>query len=398
MSTSIFSHSSLITAFPDLNQKIMLPPDLDGSCGTNRAIDKPVQIAAQTDLAAIQAWLARYTDTPNTLASYRKEAERLLLWAILNRSKPLSSLTHEDLLDYQHFLSNPQPAERWVMSTHRKVGRQDPRWRPFTGPLAATSRRQALIILNTLFSWLVAAGYLAGNPLALSRQRARKARSYNTRYLDAELWRETKVTILSLPRKTQRDHEHYHRVRWLFTLLYLCGLRISEICENSMGNFFQRAGADAQEYWWLEIIGKGDKPRLVPATSELMMELSRYRQSHALSALPFPGENIPLLLPIGGRRQPLTRSALHVIIKTVFVKTAERLRTTHPARAHLLERASAHWLRHTAGSRMADSQLDPRFVRDNFGHANLSTTNTYLHSDDDARHQETERRHILHWD
>lgn len=40
------------------------------------------------------------------------------------------------------------------------------------------------MILNGLFSWLVQAGYLAGNPLALSRQRTRKVAPRITLYLE----------------------------------------------------------------------------------------------------------------------------------------------------------------------------------------------------------------------
>jgi integrase/recombinase XerD len=32
-----------------------------------------------------------------------------------------------------------------------------------------------MVIINALFAWLVEAGYLAGNTLSLSRQRARRA-------------------------------------------------------------------------------------------------------------------------------------------------------------------------------------------------------------------------------
>src|SRR3984893_3026327 len=83
-----------------------------------------------------------------------------------------TSLTHEDLLLYRRFLADPQPAHRWVM-TARKVARADPHWRPFAGPLSPASERQAFVIVNTLFAWLVKARYLAGNPLDLARQRAR---------------------------------------------------------------------------------------------------------------------------------------------------------------------------------------------------------------------------------
>ncbi|MDR3096410.1 MAG: tyrosine-type recombinase/integrase, partial [Paraburkholderia sp.] len=67
------------------------------------------------------------------------------------------------------------------------------------------------------------------------------------------------------------------------------------------------------------------------------------------------------------------------------------------ARAARLESASAHWLRHSAGSHMADGNVDLRLVRDNLGHASLSTTSLYLHSDDDHRHRETEEKHRIDW-
>jgi integrase/recombinase XerD len=390
----------LSTILLDPHAETLLPVELDGSTGSNRNTGNKAQITARNDPEAIRAWLTRYADTPTTYQNYRKEAERLLIWSIVQLGKPLSALTHEDLIKYQEFIADPQPAERWVMKTRRKVPRQDPDWRPFAGPLSATSRRQAIIILNTLFTWLVSANYLASNPLALSRQRARKAKPRITRYLDESLWNEVKITIESLPSETPRDRMHHLRVRWLFSLLYLCGLRISEVIDNTMGNFFRRLGVDGRERWWLEITGKGDRTRLIPATDELMAELTRYRKAQNLTPLPNAGEETPLLLPIHGRSRPMTRSAIHLIIKTVFVKTAARLRANQPDspyQAELLEQASAHWLRHTAGSRMADGQLDLRHVRDNLGHATLNTTSHYLHAEDEIRHRETERRHRLDW-
>jgi site-specific recombinase XerD len=228
-----------------------------------------------------------------------------------------------------------------------------------------------------MFAWLVEAGYLAGNPLSLSRQRARRAKPRITRYLDPDLWQEVKAHIDLMPKETDRQCAHFYRVRWLFTLLYLGGLRISEVAENSMGRFFCRRDKDGDERWWLEILGKGDKERLVPATQEMMIELQRYRRENGLSPYPAPNETTPLVLPIGKSREALTRAALHSIVKKVFEGAAERLRSRgegFSARANQLERASAHWLRHTAGSHMADHQIDLRVVRDNLGHESLSTT------------------------
>jgi len=105
-------------------------------------------------------------------------------------------------------------------------------------------------------------------------------------------------------------------------------------------------------------------------------------------------------MPVGVARKPLTRAALHWIVKEVFGGAADRLRASSEPdeeRADRLEQASAHWLWHSAGSRMADQQVDLRLVRDNLGHASLTTTSSYLHIDDDRRHRETEEKHPIPW-
>src|SRR5438128_2350532 len=112
-------------------ERLRLPAALSGAAGSNRARGGTPQIAAADDLAAITAWLARYTDTPATLQTYRREVERLLLWAVLQHGKPLSSLSHEDLRLYERFLADPQPAWRWVMASRKKLARGAPDWRPF---------------------------------------------------------------------------------------------------------------------------------------------------------------------------------------------------------------------------------------------------------------------------
>ncbi|SAK87788.1 integrase family protein [Caballeronia hypogeia] len=400
--------SAALALQPAPLETLVIPSELDGRTGLNRAVTGRAQIAADNDLDAVRAWLSRFVDTKTTFENYRKEAERLLLWSVVMLGKPLSSLTHEDCLRYQQFLADPQPAATWVAGGGRKHPRGDARWRPFYGPLSPASQRQAVVILNALFSWLVQAGYLAGNPLSLSRQRAKHAAPRITRYLEPSIWQEVKDTIAAMARDTDRATAHAVRVRWLFTLLYLGGLRIAEVGVNTMGQFFVRRDADGKTRWWLTVHGKGGKERLVPATQEMITELSRYRQYLGLSALPSPNEDTPLVLPIGatvanGGTQtcaPLTRAALHAIVKDVFAKTAARLRgrdETSAARADLLEKASAHWLRHSAGSHMADRQVDLRMVRDTLGHASLTTTSLYLHIDDDRRHQETDEKHRIDW-
>ncbi|MDE2402770.1 MAG: tyrosine-type recombinase/integrase [Burkholderiales bacterium] len=376
-----------------------ISPHLDGQDGRNRAQTRG-QVEANDDRSAVLAWLARYVDTPATLASYRKEAERLLLWCVHQRGLAMSSLTHEDMLLYERFLADPQPAERWVISVRQRPARNSPHWRPFAGPLSSVSQRHALSIINALFSWLVEAGYLAGNPLSLGRRKRQAGPRQTSRFLPHEHWQEVKKTILEMPRVTGREMAHAARCRWLFSLLYIGGLRVSEVTSSTMGGFYSQRDRAGVERWWLEVTGKGRKTRIVPATAELMAELLAYRKSNGLAALPLNTENRPLVLPIIGQGKPLARSALHEIVKGVMRETARRLIAQGDewsAVALQIQEASTHWLRHTAGTHMTDAGLDVKTVRDNFGHATISTTSIYVHTEDNARHDATQSVHKIDW-
>ncbi len=377
---------------------MVIPTHLDGSQGRNRAITRN-QLSANDDRSAVLAWLARYCDSPATLSSYRKEAERLMLWCTLQHAVALSDLTHEDLMVYQRFLTDPQPEERWVMAPGQKPPRNSPLWKPFAGPLSPSSQRQTLSILNAMLTWLVEAGYLAGNPLALGRRKKRLVAPRVSRFLPMEHWQVVKNTIEAMPVASNRDRQHAARCRWLFSLLYIGGLRASEVCNSTMGAFFNQRGTDGRHRWWLVVTGKAEKTRLIPATGELMTELMRYRKANGLTQLPTETDDTPLMIPIIGPCKPMARTALHEVVKGVMRESAARLRrqgTEFEATATHLEQASAHWMRHTAGSHMSD-KADLKMVRDNLGHSNISTTSIYLHSEDDARHDATSAAHRAQW-
>lgn len=68
-------------------ERIVLPPTLDGRVDINRVpADAIKQIAANTDIEGVKAWLAEFHDSPHTFRNYRKEAERLLLWSFQERT------------------------------------------------------------------------------------------------------------------------------------------------------------------------------------------------------------------------------------------------------------------------------------------------------------------------
>lgn len=84
--------------------------------------------------------------------AYRKEAGRLILWAIVERDCALSSLATDDAVAYRGFLRRPTPGERWIGSSRLWHSVE---WRPFTGALSPRSAAYALNVLSAMFRWLV---------------------------------------------------------------------------------------------------------------------------------------------------------------------------------------------------------------------------------------------------
>jgi site-specific recombinase XerD len=371
-------------------ERLVVPAALDGAAGTNRAPPAAArQLAAEHDLAAVRAWLEEFRDSPHTQRAYRKEAERLLLWAWVERGKAFSSLAREDLLRYEAFLADPQPAARWCGP---KVPRASEHWRPFVGPLTAASRHQALTILDSLFDYLVAGGYLAGNPLALRRRHGGTGRAGETRhierFLDRTTWTHLYRFIETLPTDSPRQQAERERLRFLFALLYLLAPRLHEVASHTMGSFIERRGQ-----WWWRVIGKGQKVALIPVPAPLLEALARYRAQLGLTPQPAPDDPTPLVCTLHGRRA-LAASQIYKLVKRTVRAAADALEASDPVRAAQLRRASTHWLRHTALTHQAEAGIELRYLRQNARHAKVETTLVYLHVEEDRWHRETQKHKL----
>ncbi|MBI2379487.1 MAG: tyrosine-type recombinase/integrase [Gammaproteobacteria bacterium] len=385
------SGEGFCTAPMPLERLVGLPAALDGSSGRNRAPGQ-AQIAANTDLAAIETWLREFVDSPQTERSYRKEAERLLLWAMLECGKPLSGLAREDIQRYQDFLASPTPRERWCGP---RAPRYSPRWRPFQGPLSAASQAQALTILNGLFSYLVNAGYLRGNPMGLVKRRLRNRASVRTRsqgrFLEQELWQRVWQHIVQACPQTGREWDRHERIRYLFTLLYMLGARVAELATHTMGSLQEVRGR-----WWWFVTGKGDKPAKVPVSTECLAAVVRYRQYLGLPPLPRPDDSIALVPSQKGTR-PISANMVYRLVKATFAEVAQQLEVKDPPAAHKLRQASTHWMRHTAVTHMADEGLELRLLNRTARHEKLETTMIYLHAEDEHWHDSLMQRRMPSW-
>jgi integrase/recombinase XerC len=365
------SHRKLLTL------PTILPPDLNGSSGTNRIVGVGCQLAAKNDIEAICVWLAEYRDSPHTLRSYRREVSRLLLWTLEVRRKPLSSLTREDFMLFEAFLSDPGCRISLRRQSVFKPGGRSP-------SLSVQSRQQAMGILCNLLNYLVSAGYLAANPLALHRGNRRKTQEFRRpeRFLDEELWHFVLESIELWPKTTRRQLQHYERSRWTIRFLYQTALRASEAAAAKASDFYLQRGR-----WWLRVNGKGGDEGNVPISDHLMDDFGRYRRSSGYPSESLYADPNPVIMHIGGpARHHLTATSVYLITKEIFRRASTCRQSADPAGAATLARASTHWIRHTAASHQANAGIDLRFVQENLRHASLQTTSIYLHAQDDQRH------------
>jgi site-specific recombinase XerD len=374
----------------------MIPyQSLNGSMGKNRAAQGSCQIKSRNDLEAIYSWLEEYTTSPQTHRSYKKEAERLLLWSIIERHKALSDLNEEDFKDYIVFLSDPKPYERWCGPNIPNRFGNKVAWYPFTGPLKQTSINAAVSILRSLFEYLVTAEYLVSNPLSLIRAQRRQFNlSSNVkvveRILEPQEWQCMLDTFEILPEDNQYNATRKERLRWVVAVLYFLGLRVEELANHKMSAFYKREGG-----WWFKVIGKGNKEGRIPVNSSLLQAMMRYRLYFELSTFPSTDEmDTPIIGTNANFKESISSRRLHQMIKDLALRTANNFKDTYPEMAEKLKKFSPHWLRHLSPSQQDRMGLAFKHIRENHRHASDATTRQYVHAFDNDRHEDMEK---LRW-
>jgi len=388
--------------------KFIVPAALDGRAGLYRRPQAQCLLAADNDLAAVNAWIASKAAQSHTQRAYRKEAERFVLWAIVQRGKPLSSMHQEDCVAYREFLADPSPRGRWCGP--RSHPRWSPAWRPFEGPLSTTAQRYALTVLKNLYAFLVDQNYLMGNPWrAISVPRSATPRLQTGRSLSPAQWQWVEQQADAL-----ESTSAHRRLRLALRLLYATGLRLSEVVAAQAGDLrWVEYPADgegpAEQGWMLQVLGKGHKLREVPVPDAVVDELSGYLASRGCPAdVQHPDNQATHLLGKASdwaERAPglaaqiemtaadgIAGTTLYEQIKAFFGRCARQLEARGDLQgAQRLERASTHWLRHSHASHMIAKGLPVEIAQQNLGHASLATTTLYVTTEQRRRLQASKK-------
>lgn len=164
---------------------------------------------------------------------------------------------------------------------------------------------------------------------------------------------------------------HDGRYRAYFTLVYQCGLRMSEALHvrpkdiNSKRNVLNVYHT------------KGGRPRQEPISPQLIVRLRRFWRWHRNPDWLFPGpgrgwnsSGISLRQALHDSRKPMTKASVWAAIKVA--KYQSGLMQHH-------QKICIHTLRHSYATHMLESGASVRQVAAYLGHTTLKPTMVYLH-------------------
>ena len=346
-----------------------------------RVADDPIT-EAQTDIEIAREFIANGELSAKSIANTEKELYRFLTWCREEAKKTLAQLNVSDLNAYKDFLRNPPPD--WISKT--KWPRSDPRYRPFTGPLSDPSRRQAMIAVKGLLGFAEQTGYLRRNPAALVRNVRAPVASRITRYLTPEAIALAITTVAARVPDAPAALRRRERDRFLLVAFAHTGARLNEIVGANMGAIYTEGGGR----WWIDVLGKGNKPRRLPVPDDMLDAFRQYREAYGLPPHTARADRMPLVLSSRSRTvKRLTDEAAAEALKGVFAEAASAAERAGEADiAASLRHASVHWLRHSMLTNHANNGVQLKTLQDTAGHANIATTAAYLHKTDHERHDE----------
>ncbi len=263
----------------------------------------------------IDLWL--HGKSPHTQRYYRREAQKFLVML----GKPLDLVTLADVQAYATVLERSE--------------------------LAVSSQARAIAAIKSLFSFAHRkTGLLAANPAGPVT--APKVK-------DALAERILPEAVVQMMIGLEPDS----RNRVLLRLLYIAGLRVSELTQLEWRSLQAReVGGQVLIY------GKGGKTRVIKLPASLWCELQELREEVEMDAPIFSSRK---------QKGHLTEVQVNRIVKAAAMRVPG-------LDGKVAAKVSPHWLRHAHASHAMDRGAPVHLVKETLGHASVATTGRYLHA------------------
>jgi site-specific recombinase XerD len=357
------------------------PSERDGSRGANRAPVERCKVAAANDYEAIQAWLRLRVQGTHTWRAYRKEAERFLLWAVMERREALSSLDGDDCVAYRDFLAAPGP--EWVGP--RNAQRWSEAWRPFEGALSVRSQATAMTIVRSLCEWLVRRHYLDSNPWDDVPARPDAPSMPQLRALSQKQWQLVQEWIDG--ELASAPSPALHRLKFILDFAYMTGMRLAELAAAKLGWLRHEQLDDGEWAWSIMVLGKRNKWREVPLPDRAVDALRAYLDVRGLRTEMLENEPEAPLIAKLSLEAPLSAARIYEVLVMGFERCAANISVRDRRAAERIREASTHWLRHTYGSHSAARGVPQDVLQANLGHESLATTSIYVRAEKARKHR-----------
>lgn len=140
-------------------------------------------------------------------------------------------------------------------------------------------------------------------------------------------------------------------------LAYASGLRLAELRNIRLEQLHLDAG-------FINVVGKGNKERVVPLGRIAVEALHRYLQAGRPK----------LVTPRSPATVFLTKRGTPFAAVTLWLRIKQRVR-----RAHISRNITPHMLRHSFATHLLEHGADLRVIQELLGHATISTTEIYTH-------------------
>jgi len=262
------------------------------------------------DVKLVELWLSMKTSS-HTRRAYAADAAHFLGFV----HKPLAGVTLTDL-------------QAWA----GQLGQ---------GSLKPASQNRAITAVKSLLSFAHETGYLPFNVGAAVKLQP------NRDGLAQRILEESEVARLI-------DATPQGRNRVLLKLLYVSGLRVSEVCGLKWCDALARPQGGQ-----ITVFGKGGKTRTVLLKPKMWQQLLSIKGEAKAADPIFPSRK-------GGHALDVSQ------VRRIVYAAAKK--------AGLAQKVSPHWMRHAHASHALDRNAPIHLVQATLGHASVSTTGRYLHA------------------
>ena len=176
----------------------------------------------------------------------------------------------------------------------------------------------------------------------------------NTKRLPQVLNVEEIKTLLD---SIEMDNFKNARTRAMLELLYATGMRVSELCNLKLSQLNLKMK-------YLNVIGKGDKERLLPLNDYVCKILSCYIYDFRYPKLDFKDNDY---LFFNNHLNKISSEYFYKILKKACIN------------ANIKKKVSPHTIRHTFATHLYENGADLRSIQELLGHSDISTTTIYTH-------------------